>query len=306
MPILKSPLSNRKINTAGAAYKKVIESVRQDPSLLYKCRMEVFAQNYIYLEHIIPLPPYDPAILGYYFRLLRVLDTKQIVINHVSNRFEGCRFNFEYGEKDLKHPIESSSLFKRADLTEGAVSNECYLSTRDTLDSWIELPPWRLLITEDKYAFDLYYLVKLVTNQINEIKGGNPFPVCPFNPFTGNAFSSEFLAKVQERLHRNRINVSRALQIVLTLATSASASASPPWDHYAMVNEFTASGLRFVKEFDVQLMGYWAEGDTPSTFVEDVIIPILETPGMVVESIDMFTVPFLQPESYYYVRSHSR
>jgi len=292
-----NPITNRKVSTTGTAYKKAVVAFQNDNNLLYNLKIscETFATNYLILEKY--LPPYQQNKLGFVFTFVKINDnSSQIVYENMTNRFKSGRMI--YDEPSVgKEGLKNSSLFKREDLD--GINNECYLSTLDTLDNWSELKPWRLVHTEDGYAFDLYFIVKLITNQLNEIKSGNPYPVRPFNPFTGAAFSQEFLIYLKERLEVNKVGVSKVLTVVLNLFALGDCNT---WNHYDQVALFESEQLRYVKDFDVQLTGYWADSTTPLTFVEEIIIPMLDITFQITNttSIDMYTEPFLQPNSYFF------
>jgi hypothetical protein len=243
----------------------------------------VFVENFLYLES--HLAPYDPLEHSIMFN--RIDDTT-VGYQNIYVRHEQGTIKVMEVEVTLDSSLWTVPTFES--------KNECFLATLESLDTWKELEPWRYIETEDGYAFDLLFLVKLITNQLNEIKCGNPFPLRPFNPFTGEPFSKAFLNRTYERLVLNTVRTCLMLRLYL----SGVMLREEFKNQYDRVEFFQSQGLRYVYQFG---FGYWDLASTPPSFVEEFILPVIQMmAGQVdVNEVVLYEAPYLLPESYYYI-----
>ena len=197
-----NPITGRKIRTSGSTFKKMSSTLVANPNLIYslcdKDDPHVFAMAYILLDKV--LPAYDPSILSLVF--------------YPDGKWEHTEKSGKSGQVTVpvSDTVSTCSLFTASNVLS---INECYMATLDTLDTWSELPRWRLLSSDDGYSFDLYFLVHAMVNQLNEIKNGNAYPVFPSNPFTKTQFTYEFFLKLAKRLKQNNIIIAHVLTVFL-------------------------------------------------------------------------------------------
>ena len=163
-------------------------------------------------------------------------------------------------------------------------NNEAMYATLDTLDNWSDLPTWRLFVTHDGYAFDVLFLIKLCTDQLNTEKSFNPYPRFPNNPFTREALSAVDLKALSKTIKRNRIKVALVLKEFL------SSSGQVLWDcpfhpHWMQrcIEHFEKS-MRYVRQFseverngELQLLCYWNSFITPIAPSEANVLKYLQT-----------------------------
>jgi len=161
--------------------------------------------------------------------------------------------------------------------------NEAMFSTLDTLDDWSELQSWRQFISHDGYVFDILFLVKLFTDQLNTEKSFNPFPIFPNNPFTREPFVADDFIKMKLILESNQIQPSHVLHMFL--------QTSYLWNHELDINnwrnlciEAFESQLRFVRQFnniesnrELKLLCYWTVWNAPKAPTELSINKYLRT-----------------------------
>jgi len=230
-----NPITGRKIRTSGSTFKKMSAVFAAEPKRLYdlcdKDDPHVFATTYMLLDKV--LPPYDPSILGLVF--------------YPDGQWEHTLVSGKSGRVSLECSSSKCSLFSASKVES---INECYMATLDTLDTWAELPRWRLISTDDGYSFDLYFLVHAMVNQLNEIKNGNAYPVFPSNPFTKTQFSYDFLMTVLKRLKLNNIKSADVLTVFLR---------DPVLDRSIVdwISVFEAAGLVYLRYSEDN--GFWAK-----------------------------------------------
>ncbi len=240
MPPIINPFTGRKVRTECSTWKRVAQAIAQDPELLYETLQfvspAVFAENYSHVEALYSqMPPYDP--------------NKTKLIFHPNGKWEHALIGDRKGtipRLPQNSTVYSASLWPRPNSPNPA--NECYMATLETLDNWSLLPRWRMIETPDNYVFDLYFLIKLVINNLNEIKNGNAYPIYPKNPFTNREFDPQVLAALTSRIKMNQIKTAAVLTVFLRDTTPRS---SP----MAWIDQFEAAGLRYFKDYDGT--GYW-------------------------------------------------
>jgi hypothetical protein len=277
METIINPFTGRKVRTSGPTFKKLLARIADNPTALYNtCNPNdpfVFATNFAYIESLVPeFPPYDPKLT-------------QIVFKS-SGKWEHMTKRDKAGTIPLiQHP---TTLYTRS-VTES--KNECYMATLDTCDDWSMLEQWRIMKSDDGYAFDFYFLLKSVTNQLNEIKNGNAYPVYPTNPFTNMPFSIPFLEMLKSRIKDNEIAVAAVLTVFLRNPEPR------PMDDW--IEQFEAAGLRYYRDFSEECSGYWDLGTLPESRILQHIFFSREEFGNVTWIFgDLIGTP--RPSSYYW------
>lgn len=242
MSPITNPLTGRKVRTECNTYKRVAQAICNNPELLYSaCNIvdpQIFATNFVHIESNYYLSePYDP--------------TRTNVLFFPDGTWMHMHMRGVRGKIPILEPA-TSTLFTASALPESP--NECYMSTLDTLDNWSELERWRILITEDGYMFDLFFILKSVINQLNEVKNGNAYPVYPTNPFTKQPFSTKFFKTMRRKLLDNGIKHAA----VLTVFFRDPLPKEIPTD---WIMQFEAAGLRYYKDWDGT--GFWDLDNNP-------------------------------------------
>ena len=318
--MIRNPLTGRLVSIHGQTYKKAIKAVIQDPDILFKWfakekDINSFVENMLLIFELSEAKSgaksgtltnlvYDPQKYKYLFFIVEKEDSLTIKYEHIESRHL-CGFVEVKGKgKEVKnHPLFDCSV----NLIGSRAVNECFLSSLDSLDSWSELEPWRYIETDDHYGFDLYFLIKLIVNQLNEIKSGNPFPIRPTNPFTGLHFTFRFLESFRERMEINGIEPSLVLQCYLNKKNMPTDDAVVnQYDLVAMfeghregpLGAFDGPKLRYVRDFG---QGHWDSVDTPPSFEEIYILPILQFNPLenVIDQVTYYGEQEILPNTYY-------
>ena len=237
---ITNPFTGRKVRLDGPTYKKVISTILQDPATLYAtCDSHdphVFATNFAHIEQNHKIPPYDPTRTG--------------IVFHTNGTWE----HMTHRHKMSGTLSTTSTTFPKSTLYTNSIvtsKNECFMATLETIDDWSDLERWRVITTEDGYAFDVFFLIKTIINQLNEIKNGNAFPVYPTNPFTNMPFQMQFLAAFKSRLNANNIEVAEILTVFLRDPVQPNVRSVTDW-----VEQFENAGLYYYRESDDA--GYWS------------------------------------------------
>ena len=238
-----NPFTGRKVRLDGPTYKKVIATILQDPTTLYAtCDSNdphVFATNFAHIEQTHKIPPYDPVSTG--------------IVFHTNGTWEHMTHRHKMSGT-LSTTFPKSTLYSNSTVTS---KNECFMATLETIDEWSDLERWRIITTEDGYAFDVFFLIKTIINQLNEIKNGNAFPVYPTNPFTNMPFQMSFLAAFKSRLNANSIEVADILTVFLRDPVQPNVRSVTDW-----ITQFENAGLYYYRESDDA--GYWSKQANPN------------------------------------------
>ena len=319
--MIRNPLTGRLVSIHGQTYKKTIKAVIQDPGILFKWfekekDINSFVENMLLIFELSETQSeakskaksemksgtltnlvYDPQKYKYLFFVVEKEeeeDSLTIKYEHIENRhLQGL---VKVKGKEIKE-VKNHFLFVNP-IGSRAV-NECFLSSLDSLDSWSELEAWRYIETDDHYGFDLYFLIKLIVNQLNEIKSGNPFPIRPTNPFTGLHFTFRFLESFRERMEINGIEPSLVLQCYLNKKNMpADDTVVNQYDLVAMFEGHRETKLRYVRNFG---QGHWDSVDTPPSFEEIYILPILQFNPLenVIDQVTYYGEQEILPDRYY-------
>jgi hypothetical protein len=113
-----------------------------------------------------------------------------------------------WSEKDMK--------FKGlSDVFSKTCSNEAYMASLNSSDAWHDVEEWCKFKTHDGYCFDLLFLIKVLSDQLNNAKNSNPYPIYPMNIFTRVPLNFQDLNNLDRRIKLNCINVSLPLSLFL-------------------------------------------------------------------------------------------
>lgn len=216
-----------------------------------------------------------PMQAGVYFKFN---GTGYVEAHHPTSRFR-IKINVPEGK------IDSPSLFTPSPMMgdQTNVMNDAMYSTLDTLDEWHELPTWRRFVTHDGYMFDVLFLVKLITDQLNTEKSFNPYPIFPNNPFTREPLSASDLLQLRNQLSRNKIQASQVLRIFLNTEYLWEPAATAIDWRALCIEEFEAT-LRYVRQFsniesnhELKLLCYWTPWNAPRAPTEQAVLRYLRT-----------------------------
>lgn len=283
METIINPFTGRKLRTNGPTYKKVMTAIINDPILLYNtCDQSdpyIFATNFAYIESVAAqqqsFPPYDPNLTRIVFK--------------PDGKWEHMIKRDKTGYIHSIQAINPTTSLLTSSVTES--KNECYMATLETCDDWDSIEQWRIMKTRDGYVFDFYFLLKTITNQLNEIKNGNAFPVFPTNPFTNTPFTREFLMALKSRIKENDIVVAAVLTVFLRNPDPR------PMDDWII--QFEDAGLRYYLDFTEESSGYWDLDTLPASRVLQHVFFSREEFGNVTWIFgDLIGTP--RPSSYYW------
>lgn len=148
-----------------------------------------------------------------------------------------------------------------------------YMVTYDSLDEWKELSEWRKIRLDDKFnCFDLLYLIKTITNNLNVAKNNNPYPTYPTNPFTQKIFTKQQLRHLKHMCDDNFILLNKPLKVFLNNPELWVSSVDGGWKD-RLLDKFENDNLRFVRKNNIidgelHCIGTWHIDTTPTSDIE--------------------------------------
>jgi len=151
-----------------------------------------------------------------------------------------------------------------------------YMVTDDALDEWGELFEWRKIRLGDKFnCFDILYLIKSITNNLNVAKNNNPYPTYPTNPFTQKIFTKQQLRHLKHMCDDNFILLNNPLKIFLNNPELWVSSVDGRWRD-RLLDKLEDEKLRFVRKNNIidgelQCNGAWHLDTTPTSDIERTI-----------------------------------
>lgn len=159
---------------------------------------------------------YNPILTGLYFKKInnsiffysnehRFTITPQ----HMKNVLIGSFYDVVQNVK--KDMITETS--EKSEMYEQVCEYDPFMVTEDALDKWQDLPDWRKIRFDQKYCFDMFYLIKIMTDNLNNTKNNNPYPKFPTNPFTQKPFQIEEIEHLYFLTKDNSIDVNPPLHI---------------------------------------------------------------------------------------------
>lgn len=187
--------------------------------------LNIFIEQFTYLEAIYKSIKYEPIKTGIYF----IKDTlnSRIMLLNMDNRTTFNRNHHYYTQivtplvskiKKNSSMIWEQKLVKMDGLTPIYIEkclNEPEMSTLETHDTWENLEHWRKFRLVDDYCFDIIFLIKVITDQLNTTYMTNPQPNYPKNPFTNKILSMRDLLNLRRRIFNNFLNISSGLMSFL-------------------------------------------------------------------------------------------
>ena len=157
-----------------------------------------------------------------------------------------------------------------------------YLITNDAIDEWKNIEDWRKVKLGDKFScFDIFFLIKTITSDLNTTKNNNPYPTYPTNPFTRKIFAAEQLNYIKHICNDNFISLNPPLKTFFNKPELWMTTINAGWIH-RMVDELEHKGLRFVRRnnlvhVELHCTGEWNLAQTITGRVEGILINYLNT-----------------------------
>ena len=217
-------------------------------------------------------------------------------------------------DKVNKKMLKNKNDMKKDTDYEETCHNDADYSTLNSLDEWNELEPWRRFKTEDGYCFDLLFLIKIVTDQLNTNSMTNPSPKYPTNPFTNRRFTEKDLLKLRIQITNNYLKVPAPIlkflynpEILWDFSHNTwSDSEYQKWKKKLI--ELYEKDMRYQREFDsyqnqeLKLNCMWTEKTTPVSPNESKVLNYLQTINVAL----LRNLPsYVTPNSYYFSNVHS-
>jgi len=252
---------------------------------------------------------YDFLFTGLYF--IQVLRNNSVQLVSADNWFspDPSKPYFNAFFKNVKWNFKSSLIMNmndikkkgKSEMYEDVCINESYLATIESSDNWKDIPEWRKIKHEDNSCFDLFFIIKTITSNLNESKNNNPYPQFPNNPFTRKNLLHQEILNIKRQIDDNYITVSPSLQVFLN--TPSLWEKDQNWESN-LLRKFERT-LRFKRlntitdVSDVNISGFWVLKNTPVSKNESMILrylnnfdttvlPILKRSKKDSVSIDMY------------------
>jgi hypothetical protein len=233
---------NEKISNLDKSFRKPLEeytvnnmtikSILQDAEMGNLCIHGIGAyligfmiELFLMVLHYHPRARYNPIKSNVAFVKRKVGQVYTIVIQNMDTRevFPLNTLNYKvldrFDDILLTTKCMHSSPNKRGRLTPASDLKDCHneamLSTLDSLDTWDELTRWRVLKT-GKTCFDLMFIIKVITDQLNGYAMTNPKPRYPTNPFTMMPFNIRELIQIRRAIFANSFEVSPPLRMFMS------------------------------------------------------------------------------------------
>lgn len=166
--------------------------------------LSIFIKYFLVIENLFHVNydiPKTRLILYMKKKKLKIFDT------HIVDYIEVLDF------MQLKKKEFSSSLFNAhkniSNMYDYYIINaivDPYIVTLNTVNSWYDVPLWRIICLENFYYFDFCFLIKAIYYQLNSSNYNNPQPTYPCNPFTKQNISIEKLHSIKflwNMIHKN-------------------------------------------------------------------------------------------------------
>ena len=223
--------------------------------------------------------PYDSTKTKLYF----VKKSKSIMFISYEHRHTLNTKNFPNSriyktmESNVKNNMLSKDRKEKSKMFEDVCIYDAFMVTNDSLEEWGELPDWRKIMFSDNSCYDLFYLIKIITNNLNNTKNNNPYPIFPYNPFTRQDFTTEDLLFIKQLLEDNFIITSETFNVFFK---SDLLHNSTRWRNKVLTHFET--NLRFMRlnnivDGNLQCIGVWMAKSTPIIEEEKYILKYLRT-----------------------------
>ena len=94
-------------------------------------------------------------------------------------------------------------------------NNEAFIASFDSVDEWTDVPTWRRIKIDDA-CFDLFFLIRMIEDQLCSSKSYNPNPKYPTNPFNNKPFTIVDLIEIRRRIRMTSLDPPPALKLFLS------------------------------------------------------------------------------------------
>ena len=274
--------------------------------------MKFFIASFLQLDSV----RYDSTKTGLIFAKGRFNGEKSPSVYFISNEHRFTLHPHRPGLKEwqpLLHkfikipsvePLMREVLFNQKSIVyDNTCDYEPYLVTDESLDDWIELPDWRK-IKFDKQCFDLMFLIKTITNDLNIAKNNNPFPKYPTNPFTQKIFTQNQLKHIKHLCEDNWIELNNPLKLLLNTPALLLDSKNDTWQNN-FIDTMERNNMRFVRKINIVdgallCTGEWNKRSTIVSSNERLIINYLNTADQSVLNSLKRKKNEVTPNDYYY------
>jgi len=223
LQVLSEKLSKLKSNERIAFndVKKFVDSANRGEMCIHGVGLRLinlFVKYFSRLNNV----NYDPFKTGLYFYKSPKND---ILLGSTEHRFSPVSRRIAQNNPDLHINLKKLNTIKPDMITERNEKNkhykemcnyEPYLVTENTLDEWSELSDWRKIMFGSNMCFDVLYLVKVITDNLNNAKNNNPDPKFPTNPFTQSHFTQDEIKLIKYTVEDNFIKINPALDCFIS------------------------------------------------------------------------------------------
>lgn len=235
---------------------------------------------------------YDSMKTGLYFFLHAINRKKYLFIVSNEHRFTYdtskhplMLSNNEKYIKLIKPNMLESDLDRKSKVYENKCAFDSDMVTIESADSWKEIPDWRKITLDDDICFDLLFLVKIITTDLNNAKNNNPYPKYPRNPFTRKIFTQDELTHIKILLDDNYVKLNEPLNYFLNEPSLWLNSINNDDDENRwrnrMVDRLERANLRFVRKVNIihdelHCIGEWNINSYPISPNENTILLFLQ------------------------------
>lgn len=208
--------------------KKLVEDIIEDANTGARC---IHGIGYVLLQTFVSCfqrveitghLKYNPMGTGLYF----VLKDGQLLVYNYECRLINAPHTQRYTNAWTKEKLgfnqvtdlvwTYSDMLRHHKREYAKCPNEASYSTLGSHDEWGELMFWRKVTLSSGHCFDLLFLLRTMTDQLNTCINTNPSPKYPTNPFTRMPLSHADLVTIRRRITINYIKVSEPLMLFLS------------------------------------------------------------------------------------------
>ena len=306
---LAEQIRKLKTQTEKTAYRdvnKLVQSANRGEACIHGVGiilMNLFIQYFIRLKNV----KYDPFKTGLYFYKS---PKNGILLCSAEHRFSPLPKRFLRNMPDFEMKIRNLDTTKPDMITERNEKSkhyqemcnyEPYLVTENTLDEWSELADWRKIKFGSNMCFDILYVIKVITDNLNNSKNNNPDPKFPTNPFTQSHFTQDEFKLIKYTVEDNYVKINPAIRCFLY---------NPEFWVYSSTwkNRYISKmdvNHRFVRLNNIiggelHCHGMWNMKSTPKNDVENQILLYLNTARPEILRLLVRKPSETVPDKYYY------
>lgn len=177
-----------------------------------------FIQHFMRVESKYQTIQYEPIKCGMYF----ILKTNYVSLYNMENRLISTTVSTNIAPHFMKpsRTRKTSMLwtmeqtrekeFSLSKTYEAVCKNSSDTSSLNTVDKWSDIEDWRK-INIDNYCYDILFLIRTMTDQLNTNIHTNPAPRYPNNMFTNKPLTINNLINIRRRIRNNYFTVSMVL-----------------------------------------------------------------------------------------------